>query len=109
MKDEVGTFLVAKGFKLLLNVDKIIENSNLTFNSADFIQQIKKPLFIMHAKDDNIIPYELGRQLYQIAENNSCNVKLFSFEKNLQLSHDYIYKADTFEDMINEIVKTVNE
>ena len=109
MKDEVGTFLIAKGFKLCLNVDKILEKADLTFNSELFLQKITEPIFIMHAKDDGIIPYQLGRQLYQVAVNNSCNVKFFPFEKNLHLGHDYIYKAELFDDVVKEVVSSVNE
>lgn len=109
MKDEVGTFLMAKGVKVCLDVDKIIEKSDLTFDSEHFIQHIKEPVFIMHAKDDKIIPYELGRQLYHVAMNSSCKVKFFSFEKNLHLGHDYIYKAEFFGDVVKEVVSSVKE
>ena len=109
MKDEVGTFIIAKGFKVCLDVDKILEKSDLTFNSEHFIQHIKEPVFIMHAKDDKIIPYELGRQLYNVAMNCSCNVKFFPFEKNLHLGHDYIHKAECFEDIVTEVVSSIKK
>jgi len=109
MKDEVGTFLVAKGFKVCIDVNSILEKSDLTFNSEHFIQHIKEPIFIMHAKDDKIIPYELGRQLYHVAMKSSCKVKFFPFEKILHLGHDYIYKAEFFEDVVKEVVSSVKK
>ena len=107
MKDEVGTFLIAKAAKLIIDVNKLIEKADLTFNSESFIEHIQEPLFIMHAKDDKIIPYELGRQLYQVAITKSCDVKFFPFEKSLRLGHDNIYMADSFSDIVQEIISMV--
>jgi len=108
MISEVGTFLIAKGAKFLIDVDKLLEESDMTFNSESFIQDIKEPVFIMHAEDDNIIPFELGKELFQVALKHSCNAKFFPLGKNLHLGHDNIYKADSFNDIVREIVSTVN-
>ena len=104
MKDEVATFWVAKAFKLLLDVDKLIEKADLAFNSEKYIQVVNAPIFLLHAKDDGIIPYDLGRRLYEIVAKENCISKFYSFEKNLHLGHDDIYKANSFDDRVKEIV-----
>ena len=109
MVSEVGTFMLSKVAKNVIDVDKLLEESDMTFNSELFIQDIKEPVFIMHAEDDNIIPFELGKQLFQVALKNSCNVKFFPLEKKLKLGHDNIYKANSFNDIVREIVSNVNE
>ena len=109
MVSEVGTFLLAKVANFLIDVDKLLEESDMTFNSELFIQHIKEPVFIMHAEDDNIIPFELGKQLFQVALKNSCNVKFFPLPKKLHLGHDNIYKADSFNGIVTEIVAIVKE
>ena len=109
MKDEVATFLVAKAFKLLLDVDKLIEKASLTFDSEKFIETIKEPISILHAEDDGVIPYELGRKLYEISAKENSKTKFFSFEDNLHLGHDDIYKANTFDEVVKEIVMSVKQ
>ena len=109
MEDEVATFQAAKGLGLVMDVNKLIKDSDLAFDSANFIKDIKEPISILHAKDDKIVPYELGEKLYQIALNNSCNVRFFPFEKCFGLGHENIYKAKSFGDVVKEILANLNE
>ena len=109
MKDEVATFWIAKVFKLLLDVDKLIEKSFLTFNSEKFVKSIKEPISILHAQDDWVIPYKLGKRLHEAASKENSKAKFYSFEKNLRLGHDDIYKANTFDEVVKEIVLNVKE
>ena len=109
MKDEVATFWIAKVFKLLLDVDKLIDKSLLSFNSEKFVQSIKEPISILHAQDDWVIPYKLGKTLYEAASKENYKAKFHSFEKNLHLGHDDIYKANTFDEVVKEIVLNVKE
>ena len=109
MKDEVATFLAAKLFKLFLDVDKLIENAELTFDSEYHIQFITEPISILHAQDDGIIPYELGRRLHEVASKDNPKAKFYSFDKNLRLGQDNIYQADSFNDIVKEIVMNVEQ
>ena len=104
MKDEVATFWIAKAFKLLLDVDKLIEKADLTFNSENFLHEVQDPFFVLHAEDDKVIPYQLGRRLYEVLAKENSRTKFYSFQKNLHLGHNDIYKANSFDDMVKEIV-----
>jgi len=104
MEDEVGTFQAAKGLKLVMDVNKLIKDSDLTFDSTAFISHIKEPIAILHAKGDWVVPYKLGEKLYTTALNNSCNVRFFDFEYHLGLGHENIYKAESFDDILKQIM-----
>ena len=38
-----------------------------TYNTEEYITRIASPVFFVHSPDDEIIPYEHGRRLYQLA------------------------------------------
>lgn len=109
MVDEVESFAIAKPFKYLINIQTIIENIDLAFDNETLIKNIKEPIFIMHAEDDGIIPFRLGKRLFDVAETNSCNARFFPFEKCLHLGHDNIYSADQFQEVVKVIINTVKE
>ncbi|CAC5363899.1 ABHD12 [Mytilus coruscus] len=48
-------------------IDTIAENG-IYFSSDENIAQVTSPLMMIHAEDDEIVPYELGRKLYEAAE-----------------------------------------
>ena len=107
MQDEVGTFQAAKGLSLLMDVNKLIKDSDLAFDSASVIQHIKEPIAILHAKDDKVVPFELGEKLYTTALSNGCNVIFFPFEYDLRLGHENICKAESFLDIVKQIMSMV--
>ena len=109
MVDEVESFAIAKPLKYLINIQTIIENIDLTFDNETLIKNIKEPIFIMHAEDDGIIPFRLGKRLFDVAETNSCNARFFPFEKCLHLGHDNIFSADQFQEVVQVIINTVKE
>lgn len=39
------------------------------FNTVKIINQIKSPLLLMHSKDDDIVPYELGEKVFAAASS----------------------------------------
>lgn len=41
--------------------------SRLDFNTADYLRQSDLPVLIIHSQDDEIIPFEHGRRLHEIA------------------------------------------
>ena len=109
MKEDMATFLAAKLFKFFLDVDILIDKAELIFNSEDHIQFISEPISILHAQDDGIIPFELGRRLHEAASKENPKAKFYSFDKNLRLGHDNIYQADSFNDIVKEIVMNVEQ
>ena len=67
IREEASTFKILQVLKYLINVDKLIIESDMSFDNEHWIKDVKSPLFILHAEDDRIIPFELGKKLYDIA------------------------------------------
>ena len=109
MREEVSTFKIAKVFNYFINVDKLIIDSDLSFDNEHWIKDVKTPLFILHSEDDGVIPFELGRKLYEIALKHSVKVKFYPFARKCGFGHDNIYKCDTLSSIMGEIVSIVHE
>jgi len=79
---------------------------DLLFESDKYIQDIKLQLLILHAKDDGVIPTDLGIQLYESAvkkRNISSNsVKLVLFSKRFGFGHKSIILSEDLYDIISK-------
>ena len=94
MKDEVESFKASKILTFLgLKVESILNQSDMSFDSALWLPQIKEPVMILHAKDDEVIPFDLAEQLYKNTKEVKDNIEFVPFEADLRLRHDGIYKA----------------
>jgi len=51
--------------KLLLPVMSRLVFSRYEFNAAQQVTENKAPLLVLHSRDDDIIPFELGEKVYQ--------------------------------------------
>jgi len=58
----------------------------------------------LHAKDDKIVPSYLAERLEENVkeENDSKDIQLILFPKNLGLKHRYIYRAPGIENIIKD-------
>ena len=100
MKDEVETF---KSFKILTflggitglgaTAENLLEQADLLFDNALWIPQIEQPVMIVHAKDDDIIPFNLAQKLFKQVKEKKENVEFMAFDSNLHLGHNRIFKA----------------
>ena len=100
MKDEVATF---KSFKILTFIggitglgataENLLEQADLLFDNALWIPQIEQPVMILHAKDDEIIPFDLAEKLFNNVKEKKENVEFVPFNSNLKLGHNRIFKA----------------
>ena len=100
LKTEAGSFWLAKLLKYTIDVDKLIEDSNLAFDSERWIQTVKEPVFILHAEDDNIVPFEFGKRLFEVALEHSVKATFYPFERCLGLGHEHIHRADSLKTII---------
>ncbi len=46
------------------------------YSTLEYIQQIDEPLFMAHSKDDQIVPYYHGQQLFEVAKEPKVFVEL---------------------------------
>lgn len=86
-------------------IEPLVNNPDLNFDSKSIIGKVKCPILILHALDDNIIPFELGKKLYEIALNERAN-----FTKHTQLvtfngSHGYGHKHICRDPKLGKIIQ----
>lgn len=94
MKDEVESFKASKILTMLgMKVESILDGSDMLFDNALWLPQIQEPILILHAKDDEVIPFELAERLFENTKIQKENIEFIPFEANLQLRHDGIFKA----------------
>ncbi|XP_072266362.1 lysophosphatidylserine lipase ABHD12 [Pyxicephalus adspersus] len=69
----------------------------LLFSCFFSVKYISCPLLILHAEDDPVIPFNLGRKLYNIAAPakslRDFKVQFVPFHKDLGYRHKYIYRS----------------
>ncbi|KAM3931549.1 lysophosphatidylserine lipase ABHD12 isoform 1-T1 [Leptodactylus fuscus] len=74
-----------------------ITASGIKFANDDNVKYISCPLLILHAEDDPVIPFHLGRKLYNIAAParslRDYKVQFVPFHKDLGYRHKYIYRS----------------
>jgi uncharacterized protein len=41
--------------------------SRFKYNTVDFVRRVQSPVLVIHSSQDDIVPYDLGRMVYQAA------------------------------------------
>ncbi|XP_072437400.1 lysophosphatidylserine lipase ABHD12 [Chiloscyllium punctatum] len=86
-----------------------ITESGIIFPSDENVQHITCPLLILHAEDDAVIPFHLGRKLFDIASSKSNRkVQFVSFHKDLGYRHKYIYKSPQLPHILRKFLSDPN-
>ncbi|TNM99362.1 hypothetical protein fugu_012395 [Takifugu bimaculatus] len=77
-------------------LDAITAN-NIRFASDENVNHISCPLLILHAEDDNVVPFHLGKKLYlKAAQSKSLSghkVQFVPFPSSLAYRHKFIYRS----------------
>jgi hypothetical protein len=60
MKDEVATFKISWMAAALIDVNKLLADAKLEFDSQSNLVGTLEPILILHAEDDADVPYSLG-------------------------------------------------
>ena len=67
-------------------------------------------MLILHAEDDNIIPYELAVSLHkETTEAGKENVRFVTFPAHLGLSHNFLYKSETVKTELTQFVAEISK
>ncbi|XP_032462142.1 lysophosphatidylserine lipase ABHD12 isoform X1 [Phocoena sinus] len=74
-----------------------ITSSGIQFANDENVKHISCSLLILHAEDDPVVPFQLGRKLYNIAAPSRSfrdfKVQFIPFHSDLGYRHKYIYKS----------------
>nr|XP_053643696.1 LOW QUALITY PROTEIN: lysophosphatidylserine lipase ABHD12-like [Cherax quadricarinatus] len=83
-----------------------LAKSGIDFRSDDHIAHVQAPVLILHAEDDLVVPYTLGRKLYETAQRvrpkNAPTVKFVGFAAKCGYSHKYICRAPELPEILRE-------
>ncbi|XP_069773177.1 lysophosphatidylserine lipase ABHD12-like isoform X8 [Narcine bancroftii] len=115
IREEVAHHPFSKYYKYLPGfewffLDTMTEN-NIIFHNVENLKSISTPVLILHAEDDDIIPFELGRKLYESLLDPHVSeriVKFVAFPAFLGYKHNNIYKDPQLPNILKEFVKTIS-
>ena len=65
----------------------------MSFDTTLWLPQIQEPVMILHARDDQVIPFALAQELFENTKKQKENVEFFPFDADLKLKHDGIFEA----------------
>jgi abhydrolase domain-containing protein 12 len=74
----------------------------VNLNNSAAILTLRLPVLILHAEDDKVVPIELGRKLYAVAQSRDAPVSLVTFKKELGYGHKGIYQDPQLPTIVNE-------
>ncbi|XP_065378750.1 lysophosphatidylserine lipase ABHD12 isoform X2 [Macaca fascicularis] len=85
-----------------------ITSSGIKFANDENVKHISCPLLILHAEDDPVVPFQLGRKLYSIAAParsfRDFKVQFVPFHSDLGYRHKYIYKSPELPRILREFL-----
>uniref|UniRef100_A0A3B5AB88 Abhydrolase domain containing 12 n=1 Tax=Stegastes partitus TaxID=144197 RepID=A0A3B5AB88_9TELE len=77
-------------------LDAITAN-NIRFASDENVNHISCPVLILHAEDDGVVPFHLGKKLYSLASQSKSlsghKVQFVPFPSALAYKHKFIYRS----------------
>lgn len=77
----------------------------MNMNTDENIRHVNSPILILHAHDDEIVPFQLAEKLHQAAKEHSKEVKFVEFPAGLGYRHKYICKAPELPTLVQEFVQ----
>ncbi|KAG7201126.1 hypothetical protein KM043_003920 [Ampulex compressa] len=84
-------------------------NNDLRFESDKHIGKIQCPVMILHAKDDNVVPFHLGEKLYKAAlvyhHNETDRIQMIPIKSSYGLGHKYICRYKELPTIIKSFVE----
>ncbi|KAM3871183.1 lysophosphatidylserine lipase ABHD12-like [Diretmus argenteus] len=85
-------YMVVPGLESLLW--HILELNNIVFGTEKNLQSLTCPLLLLHSEDDDVIPYYMGKKLYQqyqVQGERKVQVEMVSYSASLGYNHKNIY------------------
>ncbi|CAH1263200.1 ABHD12 [Branchiostoma lanceolatum] len=86
-----------------------LEANNIYFESDKHVAAVTCPLLILHAEDDFIVPFRLGKKLYEIAKEtrprDAGPVNFIGYDRSHGYGHKYICNSPALPQVIREFVE----
>uniref|UniRef100_A0A9J7YP29 Lysophosphatidylserine lipase ABHD12 n=1 Tax=Cyprinus carpio carpio TaxID=630221 RepID=A0A9J7YP29_CYPCA len=88
-------------------LDSIAAN-DIRFASDENVNHISCPVLILHAEDDTVVPFQLGKKLYDLAAQskslNGHKVQFIPFSSSLGYRHKFIYKSPQLPNILSDFL-----
>ncbi|CAN9500204.1 unnamed protein product [Ophioblennius macclurei] len=92
-------------------LDAITAN-NIRFASDENVNHISCPLLILHAEDDTVVPFHLGKKLFQVASASKSlsghKVSFVPFPAALAYKHKFIYRSPELPHILSDFLGMVH-
>ncbi|MEQ2168626.1 Monoacylglycerol lipase abhd12 [Goodea atripinnis] len=87
-----------------------ISANNIRFASDENINHISCPVLILHAEDDSVVPFHLGKKLYNLASQSKSlsghKVQFVAFPPSLAYKHKFIYRSPELPNILSDFLGT---
>ncbi|XP_047207736.1 lysophosphatidylserine lipase ABHD12 isoform X1 [Girardinichthys multiradiatus] len=87
-----------------------ISANNIRFASDENINHISCPVLILHAEDDSVVPFHLGKKLYNLASQSKSlsghKVQFVAFLPSLAYKHKFIYRSPELPNILSDFLGT---
>lgn len=99
------------GFESLLW--NIMKMTNIVFANDKNLKSLISPLLILHSEDDNVVPYHMGLELYEISLqtqrkfNTDAHVDMISYSASLGFSHRNIYLDPNLSGVVRKFLENL--
>ncbi|XP_044750737.1 lysophosphatidylserine lipase ABHD12-like [Coccinella septempunctata] len=83
------------------------ESNGFVFKSSIHLTEIRCPVMIMHAVDDEVIPFNQGMKLYEVVIRRPIKINIAKFlpiAASYRCGHDFIYKFPNFTSQIMDFM-----
>merc|ERR1712138_36944 len=95
---------------------KSLKDSDIGFETYHNITVIDCPIMILHAEDDAVVPFELGKALYETAQQSRGEgfreVHFQGYSADLGYAHKYICRDPNLPDLVRssleKAIQTIN-
>ncbi|CAK6979814.1 lysophosphatidylserine lipase ABHD12 [Scomber scombrus] len=92
-------------------LDAITAN-NIRFASDENMNHISCPVLILHAEDDSVVPFHLGKKLYTLASQSKTlighKVQFVPFPSSLNYKHKFIYRSPELSNILSDFFGTAD-
>lgn len=87
-----------------------ISANNIRFASDDNVDHISCPVLILHAEDDSVVPFHLGKKLYNLASQSKSlsghKVQFVAFPSSLGYRHKFIYRSPELPNILSDFLRS---
>ncbi|MHC4478642.1 MAG: alpha/beta hydrolase [Planctomycetota bacterium] len=98
-KSEPAALIIESGFTSYADIGKefypympVRWFAAFSYNTADYVRDVRCPVMIIHSRNDEIVPFEFGLELYEIANEPKEFVEIYGSHSDGFLVSGDIYK-----------------